>query len=532
VAEETKANPWERNRLALTLAVAAGIFALAAVTGRQHYFALHPAHFLPFHTAAEMFSIVVSLSVFAVGLYAPREEADPRIGLLSAVFLAVGLLDLLHNLSYAAMPALIVEPSANRAALFWIGARAVAAAGFLAAALAPREWLRQKLQPRLLYPAALLLALGLTWLALWQEAWLPAMFVPGRGLTAAKVWAEFAVIALMIPAAVVFAAESRRTGRAPATQFTQAIIFLVFGELAFTLYWSVFDIYNLLGHVFKVLGYFYIFQAAYVANVRRPYEDLQRLVGERTGELERTLAELRELDKLKDEFISGVSHDLRTPLVPLRGFLDMILAGRAGPLNPRQEEFLDHCRRSVERQAQLIDELLDYGRLRAGRLVLEREVFDLREVIQDALRVLEQMAMQRGLRMEIGLPEVPLPVEADRTKLLRVFSNLFSNAVKFNSERGLVRVEAVLRDAQVAVSVEDTGPGIDPADQERVFERFWQASRQRGGSGIGLWMVREIVRLHGGRVDLSSEPGRGSRFTVYLDGAAAEAQAKDGVSLG
>lgn len=503
----------ERHRLGLTLAVAAAVFALAAASGPQRL-VLAPTHFLPFHTVAEMFSIVVSFSVFAVGLYTPREQADPKVVLLSGVLLAVGLLDLLHNLSYAAMPALVVEPSANRATLFWVGARFLTAAGLLAAAAPPRWW--RALSGRLLYPAAVAAALAFTWLVVAREQWLPAMFVPGVGLTRAKLWAEGAIIALMLPAALLFWAASR-TSRAPSdTNLAQALICLTFGELAFTRYSNVFDMFNVLGHLYKVAGYFFLFQAAYVANVRSPYENLQRLVSERTRELERTLAEFRELDKLKDEFISGVSHDLRTPLVPVKGFLDMILAGRVGPLDPRQAEFLGHCRRSVERQAQMIDELLDYARLRAGRMVLEREVFDVREVIQEALRLLEQLALQRGLEVQVALPEEPLLVEADRTKLLRVLNNLISNAVKFNSDKGVVRLAATAGEGGVAVSVEDSGPGISPEEQAKVFERFWQGSRAHGGSGIGLWMVREIVRLHGGRVELSSQPGQGSRFTVHL----------------
>lgn len=503
MAEETKANLWERNRLALTLAVATVVFALVTLVRQFYYLSLPPHLFLEVYLISGLFTVLVCLSVFTVGWYTPYPYADPRMRILSAAFLAVGLLYFLSTLSFPAMPDLILVPSSNRATLFRMAARAMAALGLLLVATAPRQW-RRRPDP-FLYAAAIALTAAITWAVTQHEDWLPVLFSTATGPTPASDLAQVVIIGVMLVAAGLF---WRQTGRASSRYFIQAIILLVFGGLAFILYQDLFGPYSLAVRLYSVAGYYCIFQAAYVANVRRPYQ-----------ELERALTEVKQTDRLKDDFISGVSHDLRTPLVPLRGFLDMILAGRAGPLNPRQEEFLDHCRRSVERQAQLIDELLDYGRLRAGRLVLEREVFDLREVIQDALRVLEQMAMQRGLRIEIGLPEAPLPVEADRTKLLRVFSNLFSNAVKFNSERGLVRVEALLRDDQVAVSVEDTGPGIDPADQERVFERFWQASRQRGGSGIGLWMVREIVRLHGGRVELSSEPGRGSRFTVYLNGA-------------
>ena len=518
-------------RIGLTLLLAAGVFFLATLTGEEYYFALHPRGFLPIHTVAELFSIVVAFSVFAVGWYTPRDERNPRVHVLSAAFLAVGLLDLAHTLAYTGMPpSYLIEPSANRATLLWLAARIVAAAGLFLVAVEPfipRTPLRRGLG-RLLYPGALAVAVAAIAVVGRHEAWLPVVFSPGVGLTSVKVWTEIAVVAVMGAAGAVVYAETLRREDLPAVHFVQAIIFLFFGELSFTLYRNVYDVYNLLGHAYKVLGYYYIFQAAYVANVRRPYEELQRLVFERTADLERALAELKEVDQLKDEFVSGLSHDLRTPLVPVKGFIDMLLAGRVGPLNPKQEEFLGHCRRSVEREAELIDELLDYSRLRAGRMQLDREVIDLRAVLRDAVKGLESMAMQQGLKVEAELGGEPVMVEADRAKLLRVFGNLFSNAVKFNRDGGLVRVELITRaGGQAAVSVEDTGPGIAPEEREKVFERFYQINREghsRKGAGIGLWTVREIVRLHGGRVELASEPGQGSRFTVVLSLAAKPTQ--------
>jgi signal transduction histidine kinase len=506
LAADTETGSISRRSIALTMAVATGGLLAAILVRDEHLLALSLPQFLPLNLISGLFAVLVCFAVFAVGWYTPRQEADPQVRVLSAVFLGVGLLYVLHLLTFPGMPVVVAEPSFNRAMLFQTCARLVASVGLLLVALVPPDRLRG-LPGAVLYPGAVALPVLATWLIGWHEAWLPAMYVPVLGPTQASDWAQVVTLAIEVPAAVLFYRDCRRSPGCPASYFIQALIFLIFGGLAYILYQDIFGLYNLLARFYRIVGYFFIFQGAYVTNVRRPYQ-----------ELERALAELLAVDQLKDEFVSGLTHDLRQPLVPALGFLDIVLSGRTGPLTPKQGEYLRHCRGSVERQSQLIDELRDYFQLRSGRLDLHLEPLDLREVLREALAGIEPLAAQEGLSLEADLGEAALPVTADRAKMRRVFGNLLSNAVKFNRPHGLVRVEARRGDAQVAVSVADTGRGILPEERERVFERFYQGRQSHGnGSGIGLWVVREITHLHGGHVELTSEPGRGSRFTVYLD---------------
>jgi signal transduction histidine kinase len=514
----------QRYGLGLTLGLAAAGLLLVTIAERGYGLTPTPALFLPVHLVTELFSIAVSFSVFAVGLYTPREDADPRVRFLGATLLIVGLLDIFHTLSYLMAPGTSwLGLSPNLAVMVWLAARAVPALGLLAVALVPRRWFGRT-PGALLYPAALVLAVLVALLAVRWEARLPMVLLSSGALTAAGYKVQLAIIAVMAAAGLVLWLRGSRSAGLSSTHLVKAIIFLAFAELASSVYASVFDIYDLLGHAYRAIGYFYIFQAAFVVNVRHPYENMQQLVAERTADLEKALFELKEADERKDEFVSGLSHDLRTPLVPALGFLEMVLKGRVGPLTDKQREFLGRSYSSVQRQAGMIDELLDYARLRAGRLTLHREEFDLRDLLNDAVKMLEAMAAQQGQRVEAEPCEEPLPVEADRAKLLRVLNNLFSNAVKFNPEGGVVRVKAWRRGGKAAVMVEDTGPGIAPEERERVFERFYQGGAGNGGqvrgSGIGLWVVSEVMRLHGGSVELESEPGKGSRFIVWLAAAA------------
>lgn len=241
-------------------------------------------------------------------------------------------------------------------------------------------------------------------------------------------------------------------------------------------------------------------------------------------ETRRALEELRELDRLKDDFVNGITHDLKTPLVPVSGFLDIVLSGRAGPLNERQKTFLTHSLSGVARLTNMIDDLLEASRIRAGRLRFEPEPVDVRDVLSEALQFLALIARDRHLAVEAHLSEEPLRVHGEAKKLARIFQNLFSNAVRYNVEGGRVEVRAWAEGAKVMVSVKDSGIGVASEDKARIFERFYQAPGRRGGAGLGLSVVAEMLRLHRGEVKLDTEPGKGSTFTVIfprLDEAAA-----------
>lgn len=236
----------------------------------------------------------------------------------------------------------------------------------------------------------------------------------------------------------------------------------------------------------------------------------------------RDVTERVELERLKTEFVSLVSHELRTPLTSIKGYTDLLLAGDAGPLTDTQREFLRIVAQNTKRLTGLIDDLLEIERLEAvGRAPLSFAPLDLRRVLEEVVQTFRVNAEDKGLRFAVELPRTPLPVEGDRDALVRVFSNLVSNAIKYTPQ-GSVTLRA-FRDAphgQVVVEVADTGIGIAPEEQEKVFERFYRSSdayaRRLGGAGLGLAIVRALVEQHQGTVALESLPGRGSTFTVRL----------------
>lgn len=234
--------------------------------------------------------------------------------------------------------------------------------------------------------------------------------------------------------------------------------------------------------------------------------------------LEKAYRDLKSLDELKDKFLAGVSHDLRTPLIPVRAFLEKLLQGRWGPVTPRQEEFLRYCLIGVSREMILVEELLDYTRIKSGSLSLRTERVDLQDVIRASLFLLKILAETNRLTVAVDMPGEPVPVMGDYNKLLRIFHNLFSNAVKYNRPGGHVTVRGSWRGAdRFRVAVEDSGIGIPQESLRRIFEDFFRVEGpgvEARGSGIGLAVVRELVRLHGAELDVHSTLGVGSVFAV------------------
>jgi signal transduction histidine kinase len=228
---------------------------------------------------------------------------------------------------------------------------------------------------------------------------------------------------------------------------------------------------------------------------------------------------LRELDRLKDEFLSLVSHELRTPLTSIRGYLDLVLDEEAGELNPEQRRFLQAVERNSGRLIRLVGDLLFVAQADAGRLSLERGQVDLARLAADCVEGATPAAAEKSIQLVLAAKPVPAFV-GDRGRLAQVLDNLVSNALKFTPEGGIVEVSTKLSGDHVSVEVSDTGIGIPVADQPRLFERFFRSSvaadQAIPGTGLGLAIVKAIVEAHKGEIRIDSTEGRGTTFRVDL----------------
>ncbi|KKG08793.1 PAS domain-containing hybrid sensor histidine kinase/response regulator [Methanosarcina sp. 2.H.A.1B.4] len=224
-------------------------------------------------------------------------------------------------------------------------------------------------------------------------------------------------------------------------------------------------------------------------------------------------------NRAKSEFLTNMSHELRTPLTSIIGFSDVMLSGMSGEFNEQNKKFLNNIANSGKHLLTLINNILDLSKIEAGKMELDLEMFSVHEVFNDTRAVTSALALKKDISMKFNV-EPELTIYADRIRFKQVIYNLMSNAIKFTPKGGSVAVSAVKTGDSVRVSVSDTGIGISEENQKLLFQPFRQVdssiNRQYDGTGLGLALVRKFVELHGGRVWIESETGKGSTFTFEL----------------
>jgi signal transduction histidine kinase len=249
---------------------------------------------------------------------------------------------------------------------------------------------------------------------------------------------------------------------------------------------------------------------ALAANVNRMNDELRRLY-----------KELEAASLHKSEFLANMSHELRTPLNAILGFSQVLRERMFGDINEKQEEYLDDILSSGNHLLLLINDVLDLSKVEAGQVELEAAPFSLREALERGVVMVRERATRDGVKVAIAAdPDVDI-IEGDERRVRQIIFNLLSNAVKFTPAGGSVDVTAAQVDGEARVAITDTGRGIAPEDHERIFEEFQQSEagteqREGTGTGLGLTLSKRLVELHGGRIWVESELGKGSTFVFTL----------------
>jgi signal transduction histidine kinase len=253
-----------------------------------------------------------------------------------------------------------------------------------------------------------------------------------------------------------------------------------------------------------------------IENVRL-FQEIQ----EKSRQLETANERLKDLDRLKSDFVSNVSHELRTPLTAIKGAVDLLLREVPGPLNENQTHHLSRVRSNTQHLAGLINDLLDLSKIEEGKIEFDAGRVSLGGLLHEVMETVKPMAAEKPVLLEVDVPDPSVLVWADRDKVTQVLMNLIGNAIKFTPPQGRVTVSASKDSTEWAqVSVNDSGPGISAEECQKIFQKFYQVSEGGGpkpkGTGLGLAISRSLVELHGGRIWVESEEGRGSTFSFTL----------------
>ncbi|MFZ3063632.1 MAG: MASE3 domain-containing protein [Actinomycetota bacterium] len=493
-----------------------------------------PASYLTFHTIVEFYSIVVSFLIFAVSWHAYSRTKRTRSLLLGTAFLAIGLIDLFHMLSYKGMPVFFTPSDVSKGIYFWLIARLIASGAFLASAFIPSSSDSRLLRRSFLLGGSLLISLVTLIVVIYFSKYLPAVYVEGVGVTTTKFGIEYFVIALTLGAGLAYWRMFKKTHDRFIPFLLGAFAASVLSGVAFTLYTNPYDIFNILGHILKTVAYMLIYWAIFVSSVSEPYSqlfkaqeelkrshaNLEKLVEGRTWDLREANIRLAEISQAKSEFLASMSHELRTPLNSIIGFADLLLEGVPKKLDAAQREYIGYISESSKHLLNLINDVLDLSKVEAGKMEVELSEFSLDDLVRSSLIMVSERAKKHGIDLSVDLGRSDHIVRADVRKLKQIMVNLLSNAVKFTPDGGRVGVEAKRdSDGGLEITVWDTGIGIAPKDQEKIFDEFQQVRKhgpEGDGTGLGLMLTRKMVELHRGKIQVESQPGKGSRFTFTL----------------
>jgi len=243
---------------------------------------------------------------------------------------------------------------------------------------------------------------------------------------------------------------------------------------------------------------------------------LQQKVDEATKQLRRANQKLKELDQTKDEFISMASHQLRTPLTSIKGYLSMILEGDVGAVKKDQRKMIKQAFDSAEQMVFLIADLLNVSRLQSGKFVIENKPTDLVKLISSEVDRLTETANNHGVKLTCSVPEKLPPLNLDENKLRQVIMNFIDNAIYYTPSGGSIGVKLEATEHQISYTVTDTGLGVPASEQHHLFAKFYRAGNARkmrpDGTGLGLFMAKKVIVAQGGAVIFKSTEGKGSTF--------------------
>ena len=253
---------------------------------------------------------------------------------------------------------------------------------------------------------------------------------------------------------------------------------------------------------------------------REALERLNAQLNESNRELNEANAKLRELSEMKEEFLALTTHDLRSPLTVISGVISFFTSGRLGDLSPEQKNMVAMMERNTQNLIELVNDLLDASKLESGTMRLDTASIELPGLIEELREQMQPLAQEKEITLGESLPEDLPPLRADRAKLRRILVNLLSNAIKFTPRGGRVEVAAAREGDFARVSVTDTGVGIPQEDAGRLFDKYAQArsraTRSEKGTGLGLYITRQLVELHGGEIKVDSQEGKGSTFSFTI----------------
>lgn len=487
-------------------------------------------NYLLFHTLVEGFCIIVASLVYVMASKTYRHSKNDFLLFLGMAYLFIAFWDFLHLITYQGVGIIKIE-GANIPTQLWIAARYLEACSLLIAPL----FIKKRVHYRITFIIYIIIVSIFTIMIMGSDLF-PDCYVTGVGLTPFKILSEYVVCLLIIGGALQLYRQRRNINHYMYVHICSAMACVIVSELCFTLYVDVYGIFNLLGHVLKLISYYLIYRGIIKQGLEVPYDMIFTQLNKTMNQLfvtneklatqhkklEKVNYELRKNDKLKSEMLSNINHELKSPLSAIIAFTELLQDEKSGPLNDIQKDYLNEVADSSNELINRVNEIMHISKVQAGKISLQLDSFDIREVVNSTVKKIKPQFDKKEITITVQFTEQLSDVFGDREKIGQIITNLLSNALKFTPRGGVVGIDINedLNLKMINITIEDNGIGIAPENHEAVFQLFYQvdgtSSRDYGGSGIGLALVKSLVELQGGKISLSSAVGKGSRFSFTL----------------
>lgn len=469
-------------------------------------------NYLLFHTLAEFFSITVGFGIFVIAYNTEKYTPNRYLLFIGINYLFVSFVDLLHTLAYKGMNVFQGYDEANLGTQLWLVARYLEAITLI---LAPYFLRVKTLKVELLMFFNFVFVSGLLSTIFYFNVF-PLAFDIQTGLTDFKIYSEYTIIFMLLIALLGLYKHRNYFNDKTFLFLCISIFATIVSEFCFTRYIHPYAIENFIGHITKIISFYFMYLAIIQANLQNPIDNLFK-------ELKASKEKAELASRAKSEFLANMSHEIRTPMNSIIGMTELTLQK---PLDTEIKENLQIIKQSSNTLLEIINDILDLSKIESGKMELDEKPFRLNSLMQEVRLIFEMPAKEKGLSFSINVDKnIPDNLSGDRLRIKQILINLIGNAIKFTKE-GFVKVDVSLVnkvDDTVLLNfmVVDSGIGIANEKQKHIFEPFVQAdgsiTRKYGGTGLGLTICKKLVDLMGGKISLKSKINEGSTFIFSLN---------------
>jgi len=471
-------------------------------------------NYLLFHSIAEIFSIVIAFGVFTIAWSSRKKIDNMYILFIGIAYLFIALLDVLHTLSYKGMN--IFTDYSFYANQLWLAARFMESLTLLIGFIFLK--INKKINPHLTFIIYTIISTVFI-LSVFYWKIFPVCFIANQGQTQFKIISEYIIIVILLVTGILYYLNRFSFDHRTIMLLILSIGFTVLSELSFTLYISNYDFVNMLGHLFKIISFYFIYRSIIITGINRPADLIYSRLNKEREKLKVALNKLQLSNKEMEQFTSVVAHDLKNPLSVVISSMRLLKMKYIDKLDEEGEEILNATEARALRMATMIDEILSYARL--GKITRPFQKIGLNNIMNDVIDNLQVEIKNNNVNiMYTNLPKVM----GDKSLLMSLFQNIIENAIKYRKDNisPVIRIESdIMKDNGDSrlISINDNGIGIDLSHKDKIFMLFGRIDSNEDkhkGYGIGLTYCKKIVELHGGEIWLDSTSGEGTTFYFTL----------------